>query len=179
MCLVMTVGAAAGSCITLSNGRRVRIRPLRACEAGTIRELFAHLSPQTRYLRFLSPMPTLPESVLRLLLDVDQQRRMALVAHQAEGPGDVVGLGSFGAVDDDSAEVGLVVRDDWQGQGVGTVLASRLLQAAEDRGFHRFIAHVSSDNEPIRKILRQIAVVVSARLSGRASELVFTRRLTL
>jgi RimJ/RimL family protein N-acetyltransferase len=170
---------AAGSCIILSNGRRVRLRPLLACEAETVRELYAHLSPRTRYLRFLSPMPTLPDSVLRVLLDLDQQRRMALVAHHAEGQGEVVGLGSFGAVDDDSAEVGLVIRDDWQRQGLGTVLATRVLQAAENRGFHRFIAHVSSDNEPMRKIIKQIAVVISAKLSGRASELVFTRRLTI
>lgn len=175
----MAVDGAAGSCFTLSNGRRVRIRPLRACEADTIRELYAHLSPRTRYRRFFSPMPTLPDSLLRLLLDVDQRRRMALVVHQAEGPGEVVGLGSFGAVDDDSAEVGLVVRDDWQRQGVGTELATRVLQAAEDRGFHRFVAHISTDNEPMRRILRQIAVVVSAKLSGCVSELVFTRRLTI
>jgi RimJ/RimL family protein N-acetyltransferase len=103
---------------------------------------------------------------------------MALVAQQDEGSAEAVGLASFGAVDDDSAEVGLVVRDDWQRQGVGTELATRVLQAAEDRGFHRFIAHVSCDNEPIRKIIRQIAVVISTKLDGRASELVFTRRLT-
>ncbi len=175
----MAVDGEADRCITLPNGRRVRIRPLHACEADTIRELYAHLSPRTRYLRFLSPIPTLPDSVLRLLLDVDQERRMALVAQQADGPGEVVGLGSFGAVDDDSAEVGLVVRDDWQRQGVGTELAARVLQAAEDRGFHRFIALMSSDNEPMRKILRRIAVVISAKLSGRVSELVFIRRLTI
>ena len=141
-------------------------------------KLYAHLSPRTRYLRFLSPMPTLPDSVLRLLLDVNQCRRMALVAHEAEGRREVVGLGSFVALDHDSAEIGLVVRDDWQRQGVGTELTARVLQAADDRGFHRFIAHMSSDNEPMRRLLRRFGVVVSARLSGRASELVFIRRPT-
>jgi hypothetical protein len=34
---------------------------------------------------------------------------MAPCLQQAEGPGDVVGLGSFAAVDYDSAEVGLVI----------------------------------------------------------------------
>src|SRR5262249_19964895 len=79
----------------------VRIRALRRGEEGLIRELYAHLSPHTRYLRFLSPMPTLPDAVLRLLAAVDYRRRLALVAeHNSAGGPEIVGLGSFGAVDD-------------------------------------------------------------------------------
>ena len=54
-----------------------------------------------------------------------------------------MGLASFGAIDDGNVEVALVIRDDWQRQRLGTELAGRLLQAAEARGFHRFITNVS------------------------------------
>src|SRR5438093_1617288 len=127
--------------VTLPNQRRLRIRALRRGDEGPIRELCAHLSPRTRYLRFFSPMASVPDSVVHQLACVDYRRRLALVAEPADGDvRETVALGTFGAIDDSSAEVSLVVRDEWQRQRVGIELANRVLQAAEDRGFHRFIA---------------------------------------
>jgi RimJ/RimL family protein N-acetyltransferase len=162
--------------LTLSNDRRLHIRPLRRCEDDALRTFYARLSPRTRYLRFLSPMPTLPDSVLRLLTCVDHRQTLALVAEEETVDGEVVGLASFGAVDHDRVEVALVVRDDWQHQGVGVELAGRVLQAAEVRGFHRFLVHVTSDNVAIRKLLKHVGTVVSAHASGGVSEIEFVRR---
>ena len=47
--------------LTLAGGRRVRIRALHTCEAEPIRALHCRLSDRSRYLRFLSPMPALPD----------------------------------------------------------------------------------------------------------------------
>jgi acetyltransferase len=165
-------------CVTLANRSRIRIRALRRGEEDVIRELDQHLSVRTRYLRFFSPMPALPDAVMRLLVDVDYCRRLALVAlHDDDDNGrEVLGLGSYGAVDDRSAEVALVVRDAWQQQGVGTELARRVLQAAEDRGFHRFITHVLADNAAIRRLLKRVGDLVSTTAIGREYELAFVRR---
>jgi len=54
--------------------------------------------------------------------------------------------------------------------------AYNLLQAAENRGFHRFTAHVLGENVAIRKLLDRLSNVVSRRSSGGVSELVFVRR---
>jgi RimJ/RimL family protein N-acetyltransferase len=165
--------------VTLPNRTRLRIRPLRRCEDGPVRDLFAHLSLNTRYLRFFSGMPKLPDAVLRLLIAVDYRRRLALVAQRDDADGgEVVGLGSFGAIDDTTAEVALVIRDDWQRQRVGTELAKRVLQAAEARGFDRFVAHVLSGNDAIRRVLKHMGVVRSATISGGVTEFVFVRRPT-
>jgi RimJ/RimL family protein N-acetyltransferase len=166
--------------VTLSNGARVRIRPLGRCEDAVVRELYAHLSPRTRYLRFFSPMPFLPESIVRLLTCVDYRRKLSLVAeHETSTGRDIVGLGSFDAIDDTSVEVALVVRDDWQRQRVGTALASRVLRAAEELGYHRFVAHVLGENVAIRRLLRRFGEVVSATMSGSVSELAFVRHPTV
>jgi RimJ/RimL family protein N-acetyltransferase len=162
--------------LTLSNDRRLHIRPLGRCEGDAIRAFYARLSPRTRYLRFFSPMPTLPDSVLRLLTCVDQRRSLALVAEDGAADGEVVGLASFGAIDHDRAEVALVVRDDWQHQGVGLELAGRVMQAAELRGFHRFLVHVTWDNLAIRRLLAHVGKIVSAHASGGVSEIEFVRR---
>jgi acetyltransferase len=165
--------------IRLPNQRRLHIRPLRPCDDGPVRELYSHLSPRTRYLRFLSPMPmpVPPDSVLSLLTCVDYRRRLALLGELDVADGtEVVALGSFGAIDEGSAEVGLVVRDDWQRQGIGIALAARVLQAAEARGFTRFVAHVMSDNVMIQKLLNHVGQVLSMRTRSGVSEVSFIRR---
>jgi RimJ/RimL family protein N-acetyltransferase len=161
-------------CMTLPDHRTLFVRPLRPGELGTIQELDAHLSGRTRYLRFLSYMPAMPDSILRLLTAVDYRRRLSLVAeYQAASRREVVALGSFSALDDGAAEVALVVRDDWQRMGVGTLLAGRVLRAAADRGFARFVANVLWENVAMRKILKRVGRVVATKSSPGVSEVTF------
>jgi len=163
--------------VMLANHRLLHIRPLRPCEDGPVRELYRHLSPRTRYLRFFSPMPVLPDSVVNLLTCVDYRRRLALLAEVETSSGaDVVALGSFGATGDRRAEVGLVVRDEWQRQGVGLALACRVLRAAEARGFDRFVAHALWENTVIRTFLDRVGDIVSTKTWHGVSEISFVRR---
>src|SRR5881628_803442 len=87
--------------IRLPNHRLLHIRPLRACDDAPIRELYSHLSPRTRYLRFFSPAPRLPDSVLKLLSRVDYRQRLAMLAEfNVADRAEVAALGSFAAIDD-------------------------------------------------------------------------------
>ena len=164
--------------LTLPSRSRLRIRPLRRCEDRAIRELYRHLSPRTRYLRFSSPMPELPDSFLRLITCVDYRRRLALLAESTnmDGDAEVVALSEFIAIDHRTAEVGLVVRDDWQHQGLGTALATRTLLAAEVRGFDRFVAQVLCENVGVMRLLGHLGVVLSMKTQHGASEVTFVRK---
>src|SRR6476661_2338532 len=98
--------SATRDSIVLPDHTCVRVRPLRPSEEPPIRELFQRLSSHTRYLRFLSPLRELPESLLRQLVAVDCRRHLELVAeHDGNNGRETVGLGSFAAVDGDSVEV--------------------------------------------------------------------------
>jgi len=168
---------AVNSGITLPNGRQVGIRMLRHGELDTVREFCARLSARTRYLRFLSPIPVVPESLLHMLADVDDPRRLTLIAElDGAAGGNLVALGNMAAVDDDQAEFGLVVADAWQRQGIGVALAARLLHAADLRGFRRFVVHGLWDNPATRAVLSQTADVVSATMRSGVSEITFVRR---
>jgi RimJ/RimL family protein N-acetyltransferase len=163
--------------VTLTNERLVRIRALHSHEERSIRVLHARLSPRTRYLRFLSPIPALPDVVVRRLACVDYRRRLAMVAEdEGAGGAGVVALASFSAVDETTAEVAIVVQDDWQRQGVGTALVSTILDAAEKRGFNRFVATIATDNSIIRRLLDRFGRIVASHTSLGISELVFVRR---
>ncbi len=163
--------------LTLPDATRLRIRPLRPCEERPVRDLFAALSVRSRYLRFLSPFQSLPDNLVRTLACIDYRRTLSLIAERDAPDGaEVIALVNFGAVDDEHVELGLVVRDDWQGRRVGTELARRIVHAAEARGYRRFIAHIAYDNLPIRRILARVGDVVSARSSGGVSEVAFQAR---
>src|SRR5262249_6463752 len=104
-------------CVLLTDESQIRVRVLAPFEEWPIRELFERLSLHTRNQRFLSPLRVMPESLLRRLVSVDDRRQLAFVAEYDGRNGvETIGLGSFAAVDDERAEVGLVVRDDWQGR---------------------------------------------------------------
>ena len=161
----------------LSGQGRLRIRPLRRCDDRAIRELYRHLSSRTRYLRFSSPMPDLPDSLLKLITCVDYRRRLALLAVSDVADGaEVVALSEFAAIDDHSAEVALVVRDEWQRRGLGTALATRTMLAAEARGFDLFVANVGYDNVGVMRLLRHVGAVRSMKTRRGVSEVTFVRR---
>jgi acetyltransferase len=161
--------------VTLRDGRRLRIRALRSCEDRPIRDLFAHLSARSRYQRFLSPMPTLPAALARQLACGDSRRHLALIAEYNfdTAERETVALGNYGAIDRETVEVALVVRDDWQRHQVGIELARRMLQAAERRGFHQFVANILLDNVAIRGLLDRLGRVVSQKISDGVAELAF------
>ena len=74
------------------------------------------------------------------------------------------------------AELGLVVADAWQRQGIGSAVAARLLHAAEARGYHRFVVHGFANNPALRPLLDNVAEVVSTHTRFGVSEITLVRR---
>ena len=78
--------------------------------------------------------------------------------------------------DDHTAEVALVVSDEWQRLGLGTALAVRTLLAAEARGFDLFVAQMLSDNVGVMRLLDHVGAIVSMKTRHGVSEITFVRR---
>ena len=130
---------------TLRDGSQVVIRPLRRGD----RPAFTRPSSAwgaSRYRRFLGPMPSLTESQLRHLTDVDQRDHVALAAIDATSGSGIVGVARFIRLADADVEPALAVIDDWQARGLGTVLLAALVRAARAQGVRRFQAYVLADN---------------------------------
>jgi GNAT superfamily N-acetyltransferase len=69
------------------------------------------------------------------------------------------------------ADVAFVVRDDWQGKGVGTLLMRRIREAAVARGIRGFQADVLVTNKPMLDVFHESGLSVSATLQGSAYHL--------
>ncbi len=127
----------------LRDGLDVVIRPISPEDSPGLQAFHSTLSDASIYLRYFAPHPELSEADLRHLTRVDYRDRVALIALDG---GNIVGVGRFDRVDDDSAEVAFLVRDDHQGHGLGSALLRHLVDAARDRGISRFIAEVLPQN---------------------------------
>src|SRR5947199_3583782 len=117
--------------VTRRNGASVRVRAIRPGDESRLMALCRGLSPRTIYQRFFSFRRLLPEEA-HAFANVDYQRRMAVVAEvdDRQEP-ELVGVARYGISDEGTADIGLVVVDDWQGLGLGSLLLQEILHAGE------------------------------------------------
>jgi RimJ/RimL family protein N-acetyltransferase len=164
--------------VTLRDGSRVRIRPIRSDDAPRLIALYDRLSRDTAYQRFFSAMRRLPPDWARMLATVDYQRRLALVAEDAgAADGDVIAVARYEpSGSPDSAEVAFVVQDDWQERGLGTMMFLDLLRAAEARGIRRFCAYVLGDNRRMLDMIGRYGDVERRKIESGVVEIVFRSR---
>ncbi len=150
----------------LPDGRKLRLRPIRATDESLLRDMFRRCSEETVHRRFLAAVRSVGHADLRGFLDVDYRERYAQVALIGD-PGDarMVGLAQY-ALDKSTglADVAFTVEDDFQHLGIGTALLAVLLEAARDNGIQGFRADVQVQNAPMLKVFHNCGYPVSTRL---------------
>jgi len=75
--------AAGGTAAVLRDGSVVLIRQVRAADAPLLADIFAQLSPTSRWMRFLAAKSHLTEAELRYLTDIDHHDHEAFAALDA------------------------------------------------------------------------------------------------
>lgn len=138
----------------LRDGTHVMIRPIRKGDAELERRFIERLSDETRRFRFLGVIKTPSAALLKQLTDIDYQHDMAFVAlvHD-EGEKREVGVSRFSvAPDGQASECAVVVADNWQGRGLGTLLMRHLIEVARSRGIRRMISIDASENMRMRDL---------------------------
>ena len=140
--------------VTLRSGDVVRIRQVRPDDAQALVRAYANLGEQSRYRRFFTVMPQLPESTLKAAVEVDHTDHEALVAVPLLSA-EIVGECRFIRLADqpDTAEVGVTVVDAWQGRGLGSALLARLSERAAEAGIEYFTAEVLAENRTMLRLL--------------------------
>jgi GNAT superfamily N-acetyltransferase len=140
--------------ITLHDGRTVVVRPIRPSDADLLIEFDERLSERSRYLRTHGWRGRLTPVLAQHLATVDFVRRFAVVAvveemHRTA----VVAVGRLEFGDAKTAELALVVRDDYQSLGAGTAILTRLLETARRRGAAVIQASVLAENQTMLTLL--------------------------
>lgn len=138
--------------------------------------LFEQLSTQTRWLRFHTNVDHLSAEMIATYAHdfaaVDNlQSGGAIVAidYRTVGQG-IVGVARLGAPEDGVAEVAVVVRDDFQGRGVGRALVQRLPTLAWRMGVHTLVASVAANNLPAARLFRNLSFPITSHTTHAETE---------
>ena len=138
------------------DSRRVAVRPLQPDDAGALYELHRRLLPDSLYSRFLQyRWPTLDE--MAAICALAPAKGAGFVAISQDGRARVVGLAYYvrdGAAAPASAELAIIVADQYQGLGVGRALWQRLHEQAATERLHELRVLFAAHNQ---RILRLIA----------------------
>ncbi len=145
--------------VTVADGRVFVLREIHVGDVVPLQRGFAHLSPEEVRLRFLHPLTELPYDFALRLCDLDKQSGVAFVLIDPIGtPDREIGAVARAYVDPTtlSAEFALVVQRRYTGQGIGTKLMSRLVDACRARGAVEIWGDVLMENGAMLRLCQEL-----------------------
>jgi RimJ/RimL family protein N-acetyltransferase len=153
----------------LRDGPPVQIRPIRPDDKGLLSDGLRRLSDESVQRRFLTLKRSFSSSELRYLTEINAVDHVALVAEDPRDPArGLIAVGRFVrlAEDSEAAEIAIVVADDWQGRGVGSLVGRHLAHAARNRGIKRFTATMAAENKPAHRLMAKLTSHLEQRHAG-------------
>jgi RimJ/RimL family protein N-acetyltransferase len=134
---------------TTKSGLTIFLRPVRISDEPLLKTFFYSLSETTMYRRFMSQRKDMPHERLQdsfVVIDYTKQMVVLAVIRQDEKEL-IAGVAQYrGNEGSHTAEVALVVADEYQKQGIGTELLSHLTYIARRQGLLGFSAEVLVEN---------------------------------
>ena len=142
-------------------GRTVYFRPLRPSDEKAIQDFFYSHRPETIYQRYLTNVEALPHQEAQTRVSVDYNKDMAIAGFDDWTPyAQMVCLGRYIRDEKDQAEIGLVVKENYQGIGIGKFMCGHLVEAAKLHGITRLFACVAHSNAPMLAIFKRFGFSV-------------------
>jgi GNAT superfamily N-acetyltransferase len=142
-----------------------QVRALEPSDIDRLADLYAGLSPRSRFLRFMSPIQSVSESVLDHLANIDHDRHEALGAFDRSGL--VASAHWFRLPECPSrADLGIEVTDHYQRQGLGSRLLRLLGRRALARGIVEFDATLLTENTGAIALIRATGWRFVSKLNG-------------
>jgi L-amino acid N-acyltransferase YncA len=159
--------------LTTRDGRRVTVRHLRRNDAALLERMFYRLSSETRYRRFFIPLDNVDEERVHTeaqrLAKINPRKGAALVALAREGRHqEAIAVARFAVMPDvaNCAEGSIVVRDDYQGSGLGGQLFDLLIQVALARGIRHLVLLTHADNHGMIALVQRLGLPYKGRFAS-------------
>ncbi|MBQ0897717.1 GNAT family N-acetyltransferase [Micromonospora sp. U56] len=158
--------------VLLSDGSTVQLRPIRPADGPEIVAMHSRFSERTRYLRYFSPYPRIPDRDLQRFVNVDHRDREAFVVLAGDR---IVAVGRYERLGPEApeAEVAFVVEDAYQGRGIGSVLLEHLADAARRAGIVHFVAEVLPANGAMLRVFSDFGYQVQRQFADGVVHLSF------
>jgi RimJ/RimL family protein N-acetyltransferase len=137
----------------LRDGRPIEIRALRPSDEAGMLDAINHTNAESLRRRFFVTKRAFSDNEKAFFMNADFLNHVALVAEIDEGGRRaIVGGGRYIVIEPGEAEIAFVVIDDYQGNGLGTLLMRHLAVIARAAGVKELIADVLPENAAMRKV---------------------------
>ena len=163
---------------TTKGGLRIFLRPVKISDEQLLKDFFYALSGNSMYRRFISRRTDMHHERIQQFVIIDYTKEMVILSVLQEEDREVIaGMGQY-FVDEKThtAEVAFLVRDEYQGQGIGSELLLYLTYLAKKNGLHGFTAEVLVDNKAMLHIFEKAGFVIEKHAEADMYELAMSFR---
>lgn len=145
------------SSLRLKDGRTVEFRPLLPSDELAYRNFFYSLQDETIYSRFFYYKRLFSHKAAQQeWAGEDYRRNLTLVGLVSKGGyKEMMVIGSYAQAEADRAETAFVVREDFQGFGIGGYLLGVLEKIAKENGYKGFVANVLATNKGMIHVFKK------------------------
>lgn len=142
----------------LQDGTNVSIRTVSINDGPLLQEFVRNLSAQSRYQRFFYPLQELTTAMLDRFTQSDPHTAMTLLAViRQNGRERALAMAQYAVnADPHCCDFGVVVADEWQGEGIGTRLMQRLIGVARSAGIIHFEGDLLPSNAPMQHLMAKL-----------------------
>jgi len=165
------VSIPTGLAFQTRDGRAYTLRRVRPADAGLLGEFLCGLSAQTRWLRYMTARPCSPEfvhaEVARMVAGSAGNSITLIVTKARDRSEAVVAVAELACTrESGTAEVGVVVIDDAQRKGIGSLLLQQLLRIAQELGLTHLHADMLAENYAIQRLIKALQLSYTATIQS-------------
>jgi acyl-CoA hydrolase len=153
---------------TLNDGTEIFFRPVKPADEQALSGMLYSLSPSSIRTRYMTSTMTFPHKDVQQLTNVDYENNLAIVGTVPSVTGDeIVAIAQY-FLDPKTrhAEVAFVVQDEWQKNGMGSLLLKYLTRVARQRNIKTFYAKVLPNNKTMLAVFYNSGFKVSTEFDG-------------
>ncbi len=154
--------------LTLKNGEKFLIRPIRPEDEPAHRRLIEKLRPEDFYFRFFSHVYQMSHAQLARFTQIDYDREMAFIATRGAGEeAETVGVvRAITKSDNSEAEFAIVIRPDYQKKGLGGALMDKMIRYVRERGTGAMTGQILRINTEMIRLARRFGFTVEPSPDG-------------
>jgi acyl-CoA hydrolase/GNAT superfamily N-acetyltransferase len=143
---------------TTKSGLNILLRAVKIGDEPLMKDFFYALSNDSMYRRFMSARMDMPHERLQQFGVVDYANSMMILAIvEGDSKETIAAIGQYEINEKmHTAEVAIVVKDEYQNKGVGYDLLTYLTRLARRRGLLGFTAEVLVDNKPMLDLFKNM-----------------------
>jgi len=163
---------------TTRKGVSLLLRPVKLSDEHFLKDFFYSLSSDCMYGRFISSRKDMHHDRIQSFVVIDYTGEMVILAVvQGEEKEQIVGMAQY-TIDEAThmADVAFVVRDDYQGKGIGAVLLDYVTYLGKKSGLHGFTAAVLMENRPMLHLFEKMGFNIEKHAKGDVYELTLSFR---